>query len=209
MESWGIPFLFLWGTAMKRRVMWQFGLAVVLLAGAGTTRAGIQVRATVCWLGTGNWQLREKEGDVYLVACRWQRSAALPEAKRHQWQVSTPTIESQSGKFLASDPKGRTPSVYLVKHKGVNTCWTFDIVANIRPRPSSESEKCKEGPSGFRFRVKMAKGPFKNWYLAAKEATAEPQESQGAATRSLKLVRDAKDATVFTYVEENYSVEHK
>jgi hypothetical protein len=191
---------------MKRRVLWQFGLTVIVLTGVGTSYAGIQLRSTVCWLGTGNWQLREKEGDVRLVACSWQKSAALPEDKRHQWEVSAPTIKSQSGKFLGSDPKGRSLSVYLVKDKGVNTRWAFDIVAEVRPRTLSVMEKFKEGPSGFRFRVKMAEGSFKNWYLAAEEVAAEPQQGQAAATRSLRLVRDAKNATVFTYIEENYSV---
>jgi hypothetical protein len=193
---------------MKRRVLWQFGLTVIVLTGAGTSHAGIQVSSTVCWLGTGNWQLREKEGDVRLVPCSWQESAALPKDKRHQWEVSAPTIKSQSGKFLGSDPKGRGPSVYLVKDKGVNTRWAFDIVAKVRPRNLSKIEMSKEGPSGFRFRVKMAEGPFKNWYLAAEEVAAEPQQGQAAATRSLRLVRDAKDATVFTYIEENYHFKH-
>jgi hypothetical protein len=193
---------------MKQRVVWPFGLAVVFLAGAGISSAGAQKRATVCWLGTGNWQLREREGKVCLVACSWQNSAALPEEERQQWQVSAPTIKSPGGKFLGSDPTGRTPSVGLVKDKGANTRWAFAIVGKVRPGHGNEGVQYKVGPSGFRFRVKMAQGPFEGWYLAAKEA-AEPQEGQRAATRGLRLVRDASDATVFTYIEANYYVHRR
>jgi hypothetical protein len=205
---------------MKQRAMWPFGLVVVLLAAVGTSRAGVQERVTVCWLGTGNWQLLEKEGNVYLVECGWQWLAARLEDKRsalavdehRKWHVSAPTIKSQSGKFLGSDPEGHTPSVGLVKDKGANTRWAFDIVDHIHPGDAKgEDRRMKAGPSGFRFRVKMDAGRFKNWYLAVEEPRAERQEreGEGGITRRLKLVRDVKQATVFTYIDENYYVDHK
>lgn len=202
---------------MKQRVMLSFGLAVVFLTAVGTSRAGVQERVTVCWLGTGNWQLLEKEGKVYLAECGWQGLAARLESglavagdEHRKWRVSAPTIKSQSGQFLGSDPEGRTPSVGLVKDKGANTRWAFDIVDHIHPGPAKEEDQpMKAGPSGFRFRVKMDDGRFKNWYLAVEEAGAEQQEREGAVTRRLKLVRDAKEATVFTYIDENYYVDHK
>ncbi len=203
---------------MKQRVMGPFGLIVVLLTAVGTSRAGVQERVTVCWLGTGNWQLLEKEGKVHLVECGWQGLAARIENRRlavaeydhRKWHVSAPTIKSQSGQFLGSDPEGRIPSVGLVKDKGANTRWAFDIVDHIHPgEANGEDSRMKAGPSGFRFRVKMDDGRFKNWYLAVQEVGAEQQEREGAVTRGLKLVRDVKEATIFTYIDENYYVDHK
>ena len=203
---------------MKQRAMWPFGLVVVLLTAVGTSRAGVQERVTLCWLGTENWQLLENEGKVYLVECGWQwlaahlenKRLAVAEDKHRKWRVSAPTIKSQSGKFLGSDPDGRTPSVCLVKDKGANTRWAFHIVDHIHPgEAKGEDQRMKAGPSGFRFRVKMDDGRFKNWYLAVEELGAEQQEREGDVTRRLKLVRDVKEATVFTYIDVNYYVDHK
>jgi hypothetical protein len=200
---------------MKQRVVWQLGLAVVFLTGVGTSRAGVQGHVTVCWLGTKDWQLREKKGKVYLVEYDWQGVAARIENKpsdafkSYQWHVSAPTIHSQSGKFLGNDPEGRTPSVCLVKDKGANTRWAFVIVDYISPghgRSIGERE-LKVGPSGFQFRAKMTDGPFKNWYLAAEEPNE--RKGDGPGTRRLKLVRDVKEATVFSYIDANYYVDHK
>jgi hypothetical protein len=201
---------------MKQRVAWQrAGLAAVLLLAAGVATAGDQAREGVYWLGTGDWQLCERDGEAVLRVSGWRKgkSGWLPADSRDEWYVSAPTIKSNSGKFLGSDPDGRTPSVQLVKDKGANTRWVFDIVADISPGPAAgERRGMKAGPSGFRFRVKMDEGPFKGWYLAAEETVTEPKEGgkgKGPATRRLKLVRAAKDATVFTYIEENYFVDHK
>jgi hypothetical protein len=194
---------------MKQPVTWKLaGLAAVVLLGPGTVSAGVQGREGVYWLGTGDWQLCARNGEAVLVASGWRKSWSgwLPEDRRNEWHVSTPTIKSKDGKFLASDPEGRTPSVRLVKDKGANTRWAFDILADVTPgRGDADETKFKVGASGFRFRVLAAEGPFKNWYMAAEE----PQQGQGAATRRLKLVRDVKKATVFTYIEENYYVDHK
>jgi hypothetical protein len=195
-----------------KRVTWRrAGLAAVLLLAAGVATAGVQERQAVYWLGTGDWQLCARDGEAVLVVSRWRKSGWLRADNRDEWEVSAPTIKTKSGKFLGSDPDGRTPSVHLVKDKGANTRWAFDIVANLQPGPAKGEERpMKEGPSGFRFRVLLAEGPFKCWYLAAEETVTEPKdEGKGPATRRLKLVREAKDATVFTYIEENYFVDHK
>jgi hypothetical protein len=109
-------------------------------------------------------------------------------------------------KFLACDPEGRIPSVQLVKDKGASTRWTFDNLSNLNPGAAREERgRFKEGLEGFRFRIMMAEGPFKGWYLTCEG----PPEGKDTAPRRLKLVRDARDATVFTYIETNYFVDHK
>jgi hypothetical protein len=204
---------------MNQRLAWRLaGLAAVCLSGAGICRASVQARDTVCWLGTGDWQLREKAGEVLLAKCRWDRSARLPKDKRHLWYVSAPTIRAESGRFLASDPEGRSPTVRLVDDQGAHTRWVFEFVSHLRPGPAKDAKGLKEGPAGFTFRVKAAEGPFKGWYLAAEDPPAAKNAGKGqdagrkegegreSSWRRLRLVRDVREATVFTYIEVNYFV---
>jgi hypothetical protein len=197
---------------MKPQKAWQLGLVAVVLAGAGTLSAAFQGQDTVCWLGTGDWQLREEEGNLCLVECHWSRTEKLPMEKRYEWYVSAPTIKSRSGKYLAGDPEGHEHTVYLAAANGANTRWVFEIVSTFVPEPSEKraDRGVKKGPSGFAFRVKMAEGRLKGWYLAAEELTMEQKERKGdgLATRRLKLVSEVKEATVFTYIEDNYYVAH-
>jgi hypothetical protein len=186
---------------MTRRVAWHLLALATAFLTTGVAEAAVQGRDTVCWLGTGGWQLTEKEGEACLVESRWDRTDRLPRDRRYAWYVSAPTIKGQSGKYLGGDPEGRRPSVRLLADKGATTRWVFEIVSTLQPGRSKEEPKLDEGPSGFTFRVKMAEGRFKGWYLAA--------EDEGRAPRRLKLVRDVKEATVFTYIEENLYVDHK
>ena len=194
---------------MRRRVAWHLlNGAVVLLSVAGISWAGVQGREGVYWLGTGTWQLSETKGGVYLVKSNGERGGGLPRNPACQWHVSAPTIKSDSGKFLASDPAGRDPSVTLSTEKGPNTRWVFEFVSRLQPQHEKGERLLMKGPSGFTFRVKAAEGAFQDWYLAAEEPAPEPENRQGemASPRPLKLVRDVKEATLFTYIEENYFV---
>jgi hypothetical protein len=207
---------------MKQRVALQLiSLAAVLLPGAGLSWAAIQGRVTVCWLGAGGWQLREKAGEVYLALCPWDKSYTLPSEKRYRWHVSAPTIRAESGKSLASDPSGRTPLVRLVSGKGANARWVFEVVCCLQPEQGEGKKVLKEGLSGFTFRVRAAEGPFKGWYLAAEELAAgqkgrkgqvvdqKEHKGQQPGLKRLRLVREVKGATVFTYIDVNYVVYHK
>src|SRR5262249_13578366 len=124
----------------------------------------------------------------------------------------------------ASDPEGRTPLVRLVSDKGANARWVFEFVSRLHPgeaKGESKGVSLKEGPSGFTFRVKAAEGPFKGWYLAAEELAAgqkgrggqevgrKGRKGQDPRLRRLRLVRAVKGATVFTYIDENYFVDHR
>jgi hypothetical protein len=205
---------------MKQRVaLHLLGLAAVLLWGAGNSRAGIQVEQ-VYWLGTGTLELCEKPDGAYLVESHavapglnsgsWDR---LPRGSASRWYVSAPTIRSQSGRLLAGDPEGRNPTVHLVGEKAANTRWVFEFVSTLQPQSwvTQTRERHKEGPSGFTFRVKMAEGPFQDWYLAAGEPPVQRGEGQdqAPALQPLKLVPDVEGATIFTYIKVNYRVEHK
>jgi hypothetical protein len=193
---------------MKPRIAWQWiSLAGLVLVGTGVAWAAVQGRDDVYWLGTGSWQLREIGGGAYLVKAPLPPKDWIRDEDRFKWTVSVPTIKAQTGKFLASDPEGRDPSVHLVAEKGANTKWVFEIADRLSPGPSGE-RGIREGPEGFTFRVKLAAGPFQDWYLAADERTVGPK-GRGPTMRPLKLVRGVREATVFTYVETSYFVDHK
>ena len=164
-------------------------------------------------MGIDGWQLREVDGEPCLVEFQWNRFDWRPKEKRHRWYVGAPTIKAESGKFLASDPAGREPFVLLTEKKGGHTQWVFEIVSRLRPdiaKNQSKGDRFEEGPSGFTFRVKVAEGPFKNWYLSAPLTPGElvERKGQGPASRRLRLERDVKKATVFMYVQDTYFVDH-
>jgi hypothetical protein len=196
---------------MKQATGWQLlGVAAALLAAAGPCRAAVQGRAGVYWLGVGDRQLREVDGEPCLVPSGGLPPERLPPEQRHPWAVSVPTIKAPSGKYLGADPQGRDPSVHLYPARGDHTRWVVEFVDHLSPGRSREEPRLKEGPEGFTFRVKLAEGPFKDWYLAAEAAPApEAGPDRKPAPRRLKLVRGAREATVFTYVETNYFVDHK
>lgn len=196
---------------MKQRAWQGSGAIVLLFLGSQPVQAGIQVRDRICWVGTGDWQLREVGGEICLVPCRWNRNDRFPSDREFPWQISTPTIKDPNGHLLASDPAGRKPSVHLVDKKGTNTRWVFLIDLRLSPgRAKGEEPGMKAGPSGFTFRVKQAEGPFEGWYLAAGEAdTRTDGDGKEITVRPVKLVKDVREATTFTYIETNYFVDHK
>jgi hypothetical protein len=120
---------------MKRILNWPLILvAVILLADRGTSQAADQAIDRVYWLGIEGWQLCPKKDGVYLVKTPWDKSERFQGDKAAKWTVSAPTIKAGNGKFLASDPAGRKPSVHLVANKGVNTRWAFEFVIRLRPK---------------------------------------------------------------------------
>jgi hypothetical protein len=186
---------------MAQRDTWQLAGVAALLLAPGACEASVQVRMTVGWLGTGDWQLRTDEGQVYLVKSPYKGGG---RAGGHRWAVSNPTIKAPNGTLLGYDAKGRDPSVSLVKAKGgkgASTRWSFETVSAIVPGESKKGEKefsFKEGPFGMTFRAMAAEGPYKGWYLATKD--------DGKGKKRLMLVREKKNATAFKYIDVYYDV---
>jgi hypothetical protein len=188
---------------MTQRVTWRPAAVAALLLAAAAAEAGVQGRYTVGWLGLGAWQLREGEGQAFLVKSPYvqpvvEDNAVRPRpGKSHRWEVSSPTIKADSGRLLGYATKGREPSVRMVGkgEEGASTRWSFEIVAHVIPRGGSYWY----GDGGIRFRAMAAQGPYKGWYLAAKA------DGEGKLKR-LVLVRAKKEATVFKYIEEYYYV---
>jgi hypothetical protein len=194
---------------MKRRWAGHLAAQVVaaaFLALAGGVQAGVQAREYVCSLDVGGWQLCEKDGRVYLAP----PGPGMRGRGMGQWYVSAPTVKDQKGRLLAADPRGRSPSVRLVRDRGDHAQWTFQITTLLLPRRYRGSG-LKEGPSGIHFKLKMAGGPFKGWYLGAEAPPERRKEAKGREPRlrALKLVKDRRQAAVFTYVEVRYRVDHR
>jgi hypothetical protein len=167
-----------------------------------------QARATVCLLRIESGFLAEKEGRVFLV----QPSPGMSEDTT-KWSVSAPTIRDASGKYMAWSPEEKGAHVVLQEDRGQNTRWAFIMLDRISPQ-RREVEVCSGkktflvGDQGFTFRVQVAEGPFKGWYIGVEEMTPEEVErnKKEAIWRPLKLVRGPKAAAVFTFVSERYAI---
>jgi hypothetical protein len=173
-------------------------VAAALLLAAGPGEASVQAKKVVGWLGAGDWQLRDDGEGVSFAKSPYKAGA---EVRHTSWSVSNPAIKSSRGNLLAYDAKGRDPKARLVKEAGEGdaTRWSFEAVLYIGPkRVKGDSKLIGQGPSGVTFRVRAFEGPYKGWYLAAKD------DKDGK--KRLTLVRAKKDATVFKYIEDYYYV---
>jgi len=157
----------------------------------------------VGWLGTGDWQLREAKGQVYLEKSPYSGSAA-----HTRWSVSAPAIRARGGQQLGYDAKGRDPKVRLVTEKsedksaeGASARWAFEVVKRLEPRyefarGGRSREEVRVGYEGMTFRAMATEGRYKGWYLATKV--------DGKGKTRLVLVREKKEAAVFKYVARHY-----
>ena len=177
-----------------------------LTVGVGMTVAGYQVKRQIGGLSLDGWQLKARDGQLGL--------AKKTDASR--WLASAPTITDTKGLFISGDPDGKTPTVHLVKDQGPHANWAFEFSEKLQPEKAGLNEGRSNahflvGKSGFRFKMKLAEGPFKNWYVAIDElppeATGDP--ARVPDWRPLKLVSDPKSAAVFDYCEAEYEVGHK
>jgi hypothetical protein len=184
-----------------------FGLVFVLslTIGVGMTMAGFQVKKQIGGLSLDGWQLKARDGQL-----------GLAKTNSCKWLASAPTITDTNGLFISGDPDGKTPTVHLIKDKGPHVNWAFEFSERLQPEKAGPREGKSNahllvGKSGFRFKMKLAEGPFKNWYVGV---DALPPEAKSDPTkvpdwRPLKLVSDPKSAAVFDYYEAEYEVGHK
>ena len=104
----------------------------------------------------------------------------------------------------------------MIKDKGPHGNWAFEFSETWQPEKAGPNEgksnaQLLVGKSGFRFKMKLAEGPFKNWYVGVDalppEAKRDPKKVPD--WRPLKLVSDSKSAAVFDYFEAEYEIGHK
>ena len=176
------------------------GLVVLLTLtiGAGVTMAGRQFKWQSGKLSVDGWQLSSQGGQLGLA-------------------------KTQSGKWLASVRRSwiRTvntlPAIRTARQrpctcarKGPHVKWAFEFLGRFEPerREGSSHDKFLVGKSGFRFKMKLAEGPFQNWYVGVDALPPETQRDpeKVPAWRPLKLVQDPTKAAEFEYVDTEYRI---
>ena len=177
----------------------RFGFALVfcLATSAGLVWASIQIKSKVGRLSYESLQLEEQDGKL-----------GLAKVDAGVWNASAPTITDPKGRFIAVDPDGNEPTVRLVKEKGTHTHWAFEFTKQWSPTPLREDRTMYKGSRGFQFKMKVAEGPFKDWYVAVEPLPPEAEEDPEKAPkwRALKLVKDPKEAAEFQYEDTSYRV---
>ena len=196
--------------ASASRYVWRLGLPIVLVCAlllglARVAIAGYQAKKQVAQLTLDGWQLKVEDGQL-----------GLAKTDPVKWYASAPVITDEKGLYISADPDGKNPTVQLVKDKGAHVNWAFEFIEQWNPKPAGRNEGLSNadklvGRKGFRFKMKVAEGPFKDWYVAVDplpaEAKADPEKLP--KWRPLKLVQDAKSTAEFVYLDTEYSVGHK
>ena len=107
-----------------------------------------------------------------------------------RWKVSSPTVQSEDGKYLAYEVEGESPRVYFTKKKGPHTTWAFvDMI-----RFSEHALTHKQGipgwvsrdESGFTLRLRATEGPFRGWYLT------RTKEGELALTKEVRRAAEVR-----------------
>jgi hypothetical protein len=157
----------------------------------------VQVKSKVGKLSYDSLQFEERDGRL-----------GLAKVDAGIWQASAPTITDPKGRFMAVDPDGKDPLVQLVEEKGTHTHWAFEFTKQWSPETVRGPRKMFKGQSGFQFKMKVAEGPFKDWYVAVDPLSPEAQKDPEKAPkwRALKLVKDPKEAAEFMYEDTSYRV---
>ncbi len=185
---------------MKRYLTRLFILAIVASL-ATIAHAGIQMKRSSNRIVSGQWQLSYASGVagmVYQVNAWWAADCG------DIWSVSVPTFVSSRGEYLSGDPNGKEPTVVMSDKKTDYTEWAFEFIAK-RSLPKPGREEYREGLEGYDFRIKLANGPFKDWYVGMSDLTEEQTDAPAkVALRPLILTKELSKATVFTYVETKY-----
>ncbi len=176
---------------MNRRLL-TMSVVTLLLSVAAALQAGYQFKRKINRISYGKWNLTYESG----VAGMSQQPGAW-----RVWSVSAPTIQIPEGQFLSGDPAGKAPSVVMVDKKSEYTDWAFEFLAEYKP----EGVDTKRGLSGCEFRMMLANGPFKDWYVGLSELTEEQlKDPSKIRLRPLILVKEKSQATVFTYIDTQY-----
>jgi hypothetical protein len=179
-----------------RRCGFAFLFCVSLNVGA--IWASIQVKSKVGRLTYDSLELEERDGRL-----------GLAKVDAGTWEASAPTITDPKGRFISVDPDGKDPTIHLAKEKGTHTNWAFEFTKRWSPNPTRQGQTTMfKGQSGFQFKMKVAEGPFKDWYVAVDPLSPEAQKDPEKAPkwRALKLVKDPKEAAEFLYEDTSYRV---
>lgn len=192
-----------------RRGVW---LAVILLP---LVMGGIQRSRMIGALSVeGGWVLRLEDEQLFLIQPQGDSSRQREAEMIRGWTINAPTIRAPSGnRFLAVDPEGKSHRVLLDRKNGEHSEWKFHIQSRVTPQRVSGG--LREGDSRYTFKISVAKGPFKDWWVGVEDLPDEPSKGDSPVTgqtprrRILKLFEDSQKAVLFKYNEASYEVHHK
>lgn len=155
-------------SSRTRRVALLAVLACLLLTGAVQTKEFVGSLQT----SKGEW-LAEKEGRVVLVRGS-NNSVQKTEGLEPVWGISSPYLQTRTGKFLAIDQRESGAIVLLAEEKSDAAKWVIEVTETSspqHPKGGSRSEKqMLVGTASSKFRLSVFAGRYKGWYLSAAEA---------------------------------------
>ena len=154
---------------MTRRLAWLFILAIVVFT-AAIVQASIQLHHSVNRITYGTWELTYSGQEAGMTFIR----DVSKEQRGGMWTISAPTIQTHAGKYLSGDPNGKQPVVVMTDKKSEFTVWGFEILGRHTPH----GVDYKDGNTGYDFRITLANGPYKDWFVGMSELTEEQKKDQ-------------------------------
>jgi hypothetical protein len=133
-------------------------------------------------------------GGITLSSVRVESMQVGGAAVDGKWKASSPTVQSDSGEYLAYEAAGDSPRVYFTKDKGPHTSWAFvdrqpfsdHHLAHEQGRPGWVSVE----EEGFTLRLRATEGTFRGWYLSrTKAGKLELTKEVGPATEVKILLK--------------------
>ncbi len=189
----------------------QILVATILIIG-GLTGA-IQTKKFVGSLTTSDGaSLAEKNGRLVLVYDR--RGSNVQLDVLNVWKISSPYLQTAKGRYLAIDQSEDEVKVFLTEKPADSAKWGIEVLETTSPtRPtkgSIDERRMLVGTSESRFRLSLADGRFKGFYLAANIPNEESVPKGTLPTMlTFKVVKDPKSALTFDYVDTTYAIDHK
>lgn len=203
----------------KQTCLAAFCIVLMALCVVTIAVAGFQHKESVCQLTVDeSEELCLHDGRICLASNRWadalvRQDAASQnpgaEVRLSYWRLNAPTIWSGRGSYLSRDPNDKELHLVLDSKKGEHTEWAFDFIKQEHSRRAGIG--LREGFERSTFRLVVANGTFKGYYVGADAFGTELEQAKRRepAFRALKLVKDKRDAIKFDYIETKYWTTHK
>lgn len=161
---------------MRRISLLAFALALVIVT---TGSAGVMLPTKFFKLEVHKSKgrpvyLRVTAGRIDLTSERpWSDEKDRNEARPDRWEVFGTKIKaSEDGRYLAYDPTGKDPRVFLSRENGEGTTWLIET-------------------SGYYWTFKPVYGKVKNWHLGVEEYEEKGEGGKPGTASRLVLRKDA------------------
>jgi hypothetical protein len=158
---------------MLRRGLVAAGLSLVV---AGAAWAGIPTDKFTISSGKADRVqfLQVRDGRLALGRSTFGTVSDRKDAADRWYVLGTQIKSSVEGNYLAYDPAGKDPTVFLARRPGDGTEW-------IVTAPKNEGQRAS---------LRAASGPFKGWYLDVEEVEEERPGGKTETVRRFVLSRE-------------------